>query len=165
MAPWTIATQFRRSLLWGQPPLMVTASLSLTKEREKRHVSEVPDKPGAVAIPPTDAVLTIVGMNRTHSPMSQGSGFILTPDGIAGTNYHAYKLQHPGLSLNAAAAQKFAIGSIEGADLDKDLVIFQLYELGTTQKPTNLPHFSIASRKDVSDWRQGDCNWQPGRVG
>jgi S1-C subfamily serine protease len=44
----------------------------------------------------------------------------------------------------------FEIRSIEGADLQKDLVLFQLYEQGSTQKPQNLPHVTLGSSKDVT---------------
>lgn len=93
------------------------------------------------------AVLTIVGTNRTGTSEKQGSGFILTADGLAGSNYHVLK----GVSHAVAACcdgRVFEIRSVEGVDLDKDLVIFQLYEKGSQYKPHNLPHVILGTSRD-----------------
>ncbi len=34
--------------------------------------------------------------------------------------------------------------------MEKDLVLYQLYEQGSSQKPQNLPHVTLGSSKDVS---------------
>ena len=103
--------------------------------------------PGAAKPGPIDeAVLTIVGVDRKGSPIVQGSGFILTADGLGGTNYHVLK------GATAAVAQccngrVFEIRAVEGADFVRDLVVFQMYERGATTKPNNLPHVTIGSSK------------------
>jgi S1-C subfamily serine protease len=93
------------------------------------------------------AVLTIVGTNRTGTPEKQGSGFILTADGLAGSNYHVLK----GVSHAVAGCcdgRVFEIRSIEGVDLDKDLVVFQIYEKGSQYKPHDLPHVILGTSRD-----------------
>ena len=90
------------------------------------------------------STLMIVAFDGKGSPFSQGSGFILTADGLAGSNYHVIK----------GAARAFAslpdgrvyeIGRVEGADLDKDLVVFQLYPRGTHVRPRDLSHVVLGS--------------------
>jgi S1-C subfamily serine protease len=94
-------------------------------------------------------VLTIVASNRRGTAVSQGSGFIITSDGLAGTNYHVIKGAVQAVA-QCCNGRIFEIRSIEGADLQKDLVLFQLYEQGSTQKPQNLPHVTLGSSKDVT---------------
>lgn len=106
-----------------------------------------------VASPSTEQVgapvLTIVASNRRGTAVSQGSGFIITSDGLAGSNYHVIKGAVEAFA-QCCNGRVFEIRSIEGADLEKDLVLFQLYEQGSTQKPQNLPHVTLGSSKDVT---------------
>jgi S1-C subfamily serine protease len=99
-------------------------------------------------LPITDkAVLTIVGTNHSGTKVKQGSGFILTADGLAGSNYHVIE----GISQAVAEccdSHVFEIRSVEGADLDKDLVVFQLYEKGSQYKPHDLPHVVLGASRD-----------------
>ena len=94
-------------------------------------------------------VLTIVAANQRGTAVSQGSGFIITSDGLAGSNYHVIKGAVRAVA-QCCNGRVFEIRSIEGADLEKDLVLFQLYEQGSTQKPQNLPHVTLGSSKDVT---------------
>ena len=79
----------------------------------------------------------------------RGSGFILTADGLGGTNYHVLKRAAEAFA-ECCNGRKFYIASVEGADLDKDLMVFQMLELGTQRKPEGLPHVTLGSWKDVS---------------
>jgi hypothetical protein len=94
-------------------------------------------------------VLTIVAANQRGTAVSQGSGFIITSDGLAGSNYHVIKGAVSAVA-QCCNGRVFEIRSIEGADLEKDLVLFQLYEQGSTQKPQNLPHVTLGSSTDVT---------------
>jgi S1-C subfamily serine protease len=99
-------------------------------------------------LPITDkAVLTIVGTNHSGTKVKQGSGFILTEDGLAGSNYHVLE----GISQAVAECcdgHVFEIRSVEGADVGKDLVVFQLYEKGSQYKPHDLPHVVLGASRD-----------------
>jgi S1-C subfamily serine protease len=95
-----------------------------------------------------EAVLMIVGTNAKGSPVSQGSGFILASDGLAGSNYHVLRGVTDAFA-ECCNGRKFKILSIEGADLEKDLVVFQLYEVGRIEKPQNLPYVAFAPSKDL----------------
>jgi S1-C subfamily serine protease len=99
--------------------------------------------------PIDEAVLTILGTNGSGSSEVQGSGFILTTDGLAGTNYHVLKGTTQAVA-ECCNGRVFEIRSIEGADLVRDLVVFQLYERGDADKPQNLPHITLGSSNDVA---------------
>lgn len=98
--------------------------------------------------PIDEAVLTIVGVDRKGSPIVQGSGFILTADGLGGTNYHVLKGTTAAIA-ECCNGREFDIRAVEGADFVRDLVVFQMYERGATTKPNNLPHVTIGSSKDA----------------
>jgi S1-C subfamily serine protease len=128
--------------------VLVIGSIAIYSLKQSNTSSTAPvtaPKPNAI----DEGVLTILSMDRKGSPVAQGSGFILTADGLAASNYHVLK--------GAAAAvaeccngRRFEIGAIEGADLVRDLVVFQLYEQNFTVKPHNLPYKTIGSSKDVA---------------
>jgi S1-C subfamily serine protease len=93
------------------------------------------------------AVLTIVGTDRRARAVVQGSGFVLTPDGLAVSNYHVLN----GVSEAAAeccGGRVFEIRSVAGSGRDKDLIVFQLYENGSTSKPQDLPYVVLGSSQD-----------------
>jgi S1-C subfamily serine protease len=106
------------------------------------------DEHSQKAIQFDESVLMIVGVNDRGSPVSQGSGFIVTSDGLAGSNYHVLRGVTQAF-VECCNGRKFKIASIEGADLEKDLVVFQLYEVGSSEKPQNLPHVAVATSKDL----------------
>lgn len=96
-----------------------------------------------------DAVLTIVSYNSRGSALEQGSGFILTPDGLAGTNYHVLQGATEAVA-KCCNGRVFRIGTVEGIDLDKDLVIFQLNDRDTGTMPHDLPTITLGSSSSMS---------------
>jgi len=95
-----------------------------------------------------EAVLMIVGTDAKGSPVSQGSGFIVSSDGLAGSNYHVLRGVTQAFA-ECCNGRKFKILSVEGADLKKDLVVFQLFDVGRIEKPQNLPHVLVAPSKNL----------------
>jgi S1-C subfamily serine protease len=109
-------------------------------------------KPREIAAKNTDLgapVLTIIASNSSGSYMSQGSGFLLSADGLAGSNYHVMKGAVRAVA-ECCNGRVFEIRAIEGADIDKDLVVFQLYDQGSSKKPQNLPSVTLGSSRDLS---------------
>jgi hypothetical protein len=109
----------------------------------KAEIPAVDSSPTKTA-PFDEAVLMIVGFNSKGSAVSQGSGFIINSGGLAGSNYHVFQGVTQAIA-ECCGGRRFEIHSMEGADLNKDLVVFQLYELASSQKPQNLPHVTFAS--------------------
>jgi len=130
--------------------LAVVIVVLLTPKSEKVSPSTEVVK---VSLPPAQLVdapvLTIVASNQRGTVVSQGSGFIITSDGLAGSNYHVIKGAVQAVA-ECCNGRVFEIRSIEGVDLEKDLVLFQLYERGITHKPQDLPHVTLGSSKDVT---------------
>src|SRR3989441_9321275 len=113
-----------------------------------RSTPRASKEPAQVTVPITDkAVLTIVGANRSGSKMSQGSGFILTSDGLVGSTYRVLEGASQAVA-ECCGGRVFEIRSVEGSDLKKDLVVFQLYESGSPYKPQDLPHVILGSSRD-----------------
>jgi S1-C subfamily serine protease len=117
-----------------------TTEVKRSSENTAEHSSKTP-----LGAP----VLTIVASNRTGTTVSQGSGFILSSDGLAGSNFHVIKGSVQAMA-ECCNGRVFELRSIEGADLEKDLVVFQLYERGRTDKPRDLPFVTLGSSKDLA---------------
>ncbi len=91
---------------------------------------------------PLNAVLTILSKRADGTTFAQGSGFLLTPDGLAASNYHVLD----GASLATAECcngRTFDVRTLEGVDAKRDLVVFQLYERGSSRKPDGLPYVTL----------------------
>jgi S1-C subfamily serine protease len=114
--------------------------------------AKVPTNPQLVesktAEPKTDSVLMIIAIDRKGSTIGQGSGFVLSSDGLAGSNYHVLEGAARAIA-SSPDGQTFDLGLIEGADLKKDLVVFQLYPQGSKAKPHDLPHVTLGSSQDL----------------
>ena len=131
--------------------LLIVALLVVSRPSgETKNTQSGPIESSAVVPKITDkAVLTIVGTDRRGRAVVQGSGFVLTPDGLAVSNYHVLN----GVSEAAAeccGGRVFEIRSVEGSDRDKDLIVFQLYENGSTSKPQDLPYVVLGSSQDLA---------------
>lgn len=118
---------------------------------EHEHTSDNPPK----AVQPkaaessTASTLMIIALDRKGSAISQGSGFVLTSEGLAGSNYHVLKGAARVLA-SSSDGRVYEVGSIEGADLDKDLVVFQLYPRGSSTRPHDLKHVVLGSSANLS---------------
>ena len=97
----------------------------------------------------TAAVLTIVGYDNAGNEEAQGSGFILTGEGLGATNYHVLEGAQRAFA-QCCNGRKFEIKTIEGADSDKDLVVFQLQEQGTSGLPNGLPSVALDTTGGIS---------------
>lgn len=145
----------RKSTLLLSLLLLVVTVVATALWLEQKHGS-AQDKPPTVSqtetkrtAPNTDSVLTIIALDRKGSAISQGSGFVLTADGLAGSNYHVLEGAARALA-SSSDGRSFEVGLIEGADLDKDLVVFQLYPRGSKVKPEDLPHVTLGSSTDLT---------------
>ncbi|MGD0155817.1 MAG: trypsin-like peptidase domain-containing protein [Terracidiphilus sp.] len=99
--------------------------------------------------PSTAAVLTIIGYDAAGNQEDQGSGFILTSEGLAVTNYHVLD-GAASATAECCSGRKFEVASIKGLDAEKDLVVFQLHELGQTGLPSDLPNLALDSSGNIS---------------
>lgn len=131
--------------------LLVVGLLVVLKPSGESKIKQNASNESSTLIPKiTDkAVLTIIGTDRRGTSVVQGSGFIVTSDGLAISNYHVLN----GVSLAAAeccGGRDFEIRSVNGSDRDKDLILFQLYDSGSTSKPHDLPHVVLGSSHDVA---------------
>jgi S1-C subfamily serine protease len=146
----------RRKLVLVLSALAVGAILIATGLWLEQTSKSVQDKTASVARPTettriepsTASVLTIIAFDRKGSAISQGSAFVLTSDGLAGSNYHVLE-GATRASASSSDGRVFDVGLIDGADLDKDLVIFQLYTRGSKVKPHDLSHVTLGASTDL----------------
>jgi S1-C subfamily serine protease len=146
---------------WWPPSVFFFSSLAIVLLILTFLVARLPKQTVQIPVVPSDAVskvnkpafskavLTIVGIDRHGSAVSQGSGFILSPDGVGGSNYHVLKGASKAVA-ECCGGRTFEIVSVEGADLIKDLVVFQLRDIGETAKPKNLDPLALGSSRDIS---------------
>lgn len=128
----------------------IIAVLSVKRTVKVNHGASVTlERPRQITASNGQAVLTIVGTNRSGIAVSQGSGFILSSEGLAGSNYHVLEGAAQAIA-KCCNGRIFEISSIEGADLEKDLVVFHLYERGSAHPPQDLPHVTLASSSDLA---------------
>jgi S1-C subfamily serine protease len=95
------------------------------------------------------SVLTIIGYDGAGNEEVQGSGFILTSDGLGATNYHVLEGAQTAIA-QCCNGRKFEIIAIEGADADKDLVVFRLREQGASGSLRDLPSIPLETSGDIS---------------
>ena len=101
-------------------------------------------------VPPlTTAVLTIISYDAAGNREAQGSGFILTSEGLAATNYHVLDGASKA-TAECCSGRRFEVSSIEGFDSDKDLVVFQLRELGEDGPLHDLPAIPLDTSGDIT---------------
>jgi len=99
--------------------------------------------------PLTDGVLTIISYDAAGNREAQGSGFILTSDGLAATNFHVLDGASKAIA-ECCSGRKFDVASIEGFDGDRDLVVFQLRGTGEGGAPHGLPLIPLDTSGDIT---------------
>jgi len=128
----------------------IIAIVSVTKPDEpSRKPANTLEKQRQKPSPIGEAVLTLVNFDRSGAAVSQGSGFILTSNGLAGSNYHVIKEAFQAVA-KCCNGRIFDVQTIEGADLGKDLVVFRLKERGSAIEPQGLPFVTLGSSNDLT---------------
>lgn len=146
----------RRKFILVLSAVAVGAMLVATGLWLEQPGKSAPDKTASLAHPAkqtrtepsTASALTIIAFDRKGSAISQGSGFVLTSDGLAGSNYHVLE-GATRASVSCSDGRVFDVGLVDGADLNKDLIIFQLYTRGSKVKPHDLSHVTLGSSTDL----------------
>lgn len=97
------------------------------------------------------AVLTIFCYDRKDKIVPQGSGFLISAEGVGVTNFHV---------LNGAYRAEAELGDghrshvlvVKSFDADKDVVVMKLGRMigGTTEWPDSLPFLSLGSAQSVA---------------
>ena len=97
------------------------------------------------------AVLTIFCYDRKDKIIAQGSGFLVSADGLGVTNFHvlnsAYRAE-----AELGDGRRYHVLVVKSFDADKDVVVMRLGRAigGTTEWPSSLPFLSVGSSLSVA---------------
>ena len=97
------------------------------------------------------AVLTIFCYDRKDKIIAQGSGFLVSADGLGVTNFHvlnsAYRAE-----AELGDGRRYHVLVVKSFDADKDVVVMRLGRTigGTTEWPSSLPFLSVGSSLSVA---------------
>jgi S1-C subfamily serine protease len=96
------------------------------------------------------AVLTIYGFDSQDNPELQGSGFLVSPEGLSVTNYHVLSKVYRG-EAKLDDARIFQILVVHAYDEENDLALFQLGRVieGKTEWPKDLPYLALGSSDGI----------------
>lgn len=91
------------------------------------------------------AVLTIYTYDAHGKPVAQGSGFLITSDGIAVTNVHVLKSSYSA-DAKLGDGRLYNVVEIHAYDPDRDIAIIQLGRktANEIEKPKELPFLTVA---------------------
>jgi S1-C subfamily serine protease len=109
--PETTATQV------STPPETSSVPLPVT--------SKEPMEPSALFARVSPAVGRIDVMNAEYKKRSQGSGFLVSPDGVLVTNHHVMHAGRRGL-VRFGDGKTFPVAAVLAADKDKDLAVLKI---------------------------------------
>ncbi len=76
-----------------------------------------------------DAVFVIYTSNGTEA--AQGSGFFISPSGVAVSNYHVFKGTTPGLESIVTANGTFKVESVLKKSEENDFIVFKVSKIGS----------------------------------
>ena len=89
-------------------------------------------------------VITLVTYDHKNRELSQGSGFVLSGDGLAATNFHvlqdAYRAE-----ATLGDGRLYHVLRVHGFSVDRDLVVFQLGRMraGRLERPSGLHSLAL----------------------
>jgi S1-C subfamily serine protease len=96
------------------------------------------------------SVITLVTYDNHNRELSQGSGFVLTRDGLAATNFHvlqdAYRAE-----ATLGDGRLYHVLRVHGFDVGRDLVVFQLGKMrsGRVERPSGLRPLRLGASSEV----------------
>ena len=99
-------------------------------------------------------VITLVTYDHKNRELSQGSGFVLSGDGLAATNFHvlqdAYRAE-----ATLGDGRLYHVLRVHGFSVDRDLVVFQLGRMraGRLERPSGLHSLALGGSSGL---RVGD---------
>jgi len=99
-------------------------------------------------------VITLVTYDHKNRQLSQGSGFVLSGDGLAATNFHvlqdAYRAE-----ATLGDGRLYHVLRVHGFDVDRDLAVFQLGRMkgGKLERPSGLHPLALGGSSGL---RAGD---------
>jgi len=96
---------------------LALALTALTRDRSRSFLTSI-----AHQIP---GVITLVTYDVKDRELSQGSGFLLTPDGLAASNFHVLE-DAARADATLGDGRRFQVVRVHAFDADRDLVVFQL---------------------------------------
>ena len=96
---------------------LALALTALTRDRSRSFLTSI-----AHQVP---GVITLVTYDAKDRTLSQGSGFLLTPDGLAASNFHVLE-DAARADATLGDGRKFQVVRVHAYDADRDLVVFQL---------------------------------------
>lgn len=94
------------------------------------------------------AVVTLYTYNARGKAVAQGSGFLITSDGIGVTNFHVLKGSYAA-DAKLGDGRLYNVIQIKAYDPNRDIAIFQLGRktAGETERPKKLPFLTLAPRE------------------
>jgi S1-C subfamily serine protease len=99
-------------------------------------------------------VITLVTYDHKNRQLSQGSGFVLSGDGLGATNFHvlqdAYRAE-----ATLGDGRLYHVLRVHGFDVDRDLAVFQLGRMndGKLERPSGLHPLTLGASSGL---RAGD---------
>jgi S1-C subfamily serine protease len=127
-------------------------SAKLGTSRQPAEAKVQPQRKGLEAVTQqVPAVLTIYCYNASGKLVSQGSGFLISEDGVGVTNFHVIREAYRA-EAELGDTRLYQVLSIRAFDQKKDIVVLQLgRQMGNRiEWPTGLPYLTLGSSAAIS---------------